>query len=276
MQKKISEKDVPSEILSEQSVNLLKELHLLTREGHLNADARRKLKQINHFAGFIRPGFADIAGRHGEPVLVDVASGNSYLGFILYDLFFKNRGQGKILAIEENPELMERSQKRASHLGFSRMEFQCAAIREAILPDRVHMLTALHACDQATDEALVMAIQNHIDYVFLVPCCQAEMARLLKKNSKLKIAHLLFSYPHHRREFGSHLTNVLRVLALKSFGYQVTVTELTTWEHTAKGELIMAKKVQGFDEKARKEFFDLLEFFEVSPQLAQDLNTLVN
>ena len=36
-----------------QSIELLKALHILTREGKLNQDSRRKLKQIYHLFQFI-------------------------------------------------------------------------------------------------------------------------------------------------------------------------------------------------------------------------------
>jgi len=36
-----------------QSVALLQQLHILTREGHLNQDSRRKLKQVYHLFQFI-------------------------------------------------------------------------------------------------------------------------------------------------------------------------------------------------------------------------------
>ena len=38
-----------------QNPSLLKELHLLTRDGKLNQDARRKLKQIYHFTRLLLP-----------------------------------------------------------------------------------------------------------------------------------------------------------------------------------------------------------------------------
>ena len=38
-----------------QSVELLKELHILTRDGKLNQDSRRKLKQVYHLYNFIEP-----------------------------------------------------------------------------------------------------------------------------------------------------------------------------------------------------------------------------
>ena len=40
--------ELPPEVRPGQSVELLKELHILTREGKLNQDSRRKLKQVYH------------------------------------------------------------------------------------------------------------------------------------------------------------------------------------------------------------------------------------
>ena len=39
----------------ESSVALLKALHILTRDGALNQDARRKLKQVLHLVQLLRP-----------------------------------------------------------------------------------------------------------------------------------------------------------------------------------------------------------------------------
>ena len=38
-----------------QSLELLKELHILTRDGKMNQDSRRKLKQVYHLYQFIEP-----------------------------------------------------------------------------------------------------------------------------------------------------------------------------------------------------------------------------
>jgi len=271
LRKKVSAKNVSAELLPDQSLGLLKELHLLTRNGELNADARRKLKQINHFVRFLQPAFEDIWKRHKNPVWVDVSSGNSYLGFIIYEVFLKNQEKGKIFSIDSRGDLIERSKMRAQALGFDRMEFQCSKIQKAQIPDRVHILTALHACDTASDEAILLGIEKKINYLFIVPCCQAEVAHLLQSNHNFHPSHLLYQDPHHRREFASHLTNVLRVLTLRSFGYKVRVTELTSWEHTAKGELIIAQKVQNYHAHAKEGLKSLLEHFSIEPQWIKNL-----
>ena len=108
------------------------------------------------------------------------------------------------------------------------------------MPERLHLVTALHACDTATDDALLLAIRHNADHVAVVPCCQAEVARqLADAPAPAPAVAPLFEHPWHRREFGSHLTNVVRALALEANGYKVTVTELTGWEHSVKNELIL-------------------------------------
>ena len=75
------------EIRPEQSIALLKALHILTRDGKLNQDSRRKLKQVYHLFQFIEPLLKQILLKHEDFCVVDHGAGKSYLGFILVDLF---------------------------------------------------------------------------------------------------------------------------------------------------------------------------------------------
>jgi len=235
-----------------QSIELLKALHILTREGKLNQDSRRKLKQIYHLFQFIEPLMQEAADANGGSfTLADHGAGKSYLGFILYDLFVKARNsQDHIYGIETRADLVSRSQTLARDLGFERMSFLNLSVAEAIdaptLPARIDVVTALHACNTATDDAIRFALAKEARYIVLVPCCQAEVAAVLRKNKGPEMAmnalSELWRRPLHTREFGSQITNVLRCLQLESFGYQVTVTELVGWEHSMKNELIIAQQ----------------------------------
>ncbi|XHF30438.1 SAM-dependent methyltransferase [Corallococcus exercitus] len=231
----------------------------------------RKLKQVNHLVGLLRPAMEDVQTRHANPVVVDAGSGNAYLGFVVYELFLKDAAGGELLSIEGRPDLTERAKGRAERLHFDRMRFQTAHIDAAQYPERIHVLMALHACDTATDDALVAAIKHGADHVAVVPCCQAEVAAQLKEK-KAKAAGsmpLLFQHPWHRREFGSHLTNVIRALTLEAFGYQVTVTELTGWEHSLKNELILGRRVHRDNRRARLQLQALLAETGVQPRLTR-------
>ncbi len=313
----LADPDVPRGM----SLELLQELHLLTREGQLNQDARRKLKQIRHFVGLLRPGLDEVYQRHDDPVIVDCGAGKSYLGFLLYELVVGPAGRGLLCAVEVRRELVEAARQRAARFGHERFRFAAleigalgaatgarvaeapavaAAAESEALPERLHMVVALHACDTATDDAIALAVRHRADYVAVVPCCQAEVARQLqgggaaarapgaagagevpsaaekdelveRGDGKFAVDPLraLFRHPLHRRELGSHLTNVARSLALQAHGYQVTVTELVGWEHSAKNELILARKVARAHAGARAELAGLCERFGISPAITR-------
>ena len=236
------------EVRPNQSVELLKELHILTRDGKMNQDSRRKLKQVYHLFQFIEPLLQDVKETKGELSLVDHGAGKSYLGFILYDLFVKElRDNSHIYGIETREELVAKSEELAARLGFKGMSFLNLSVAESItsdkLPPNVDIVTALHACDTATDDAIRFALEKHAKYIVVVPCCQAEVAGVLRRNKGKSLANALteiWRHPLHTREFGSQITNVLRCLQLEAHGYQVNVTELVGWEHSMKNELIVA------------------------------------
>jgi hypothetical protein len=264
------------------SIELLKDLHLLTREGQLNADARRKLKQIRHLIGLLRPSLDDALARHTDPRIVDCGAGKSYLGALLYELVLGPAGRGSLTAIEARPELSQQAAERAKRFGQDRFKVFTGAIEKMVSDTssagteagsgHPSVVTALHACDTATDDALVLAIASGADHVAVVPCCQAEVARQLEKSRPADpVLAALFEHNLHRREFGSHLTNVVRCLALEAHGYKVTVTELVGWEHSAKNELILGKRVMRYQQQARQTLRTLLERFQIEPAVVREL-----
>jgi hypothetical protein len=264
-------KPLDLELRPGQSIELLKELHILTRDGKLNQDSRRKLKQVLHLfqfiekilkalseedvaktstsgdSGLVADGVA-AAQIHGL-TLADHGAGKSYLGFIVYDLFFKALSQGHIYGIETRAELVEASRALAQRLDFKRMVFLNTSVAESSqsdqMPAQIDVVTALHACDTATDDAIAFGLLKKARAMVLVPCCQAEVASKLRQNKALNLSRTplaeLWRHPLHTREIGSQLTNVLRCLYLESKGYTVTVTELVGWEHSMKNELILAR-----------------------------------
>ena len=260
---------LPPEVRPGQSVELLKQLHILTRDGKLNQDSRRKLKQVYHLFQFIEKLLLELPDAPQGPTLADHGAGKSYLGFIIYDLFFKALGKGTIYGIETRSELVESSRQLAQRLGFERMRFLNLSVAESMqsaeLPEQIDVVTALHACDTATDDAIAFGLQKKARCMVLVPCCQAELARALNQNKALSLQRTplaeLWRHPLHTREVGSQLTNVLRCLYLESQGYSVTVTELVGWEHSMKNELILAKYTGQKKRSARERLQALLAEF---------------
>jgi len=250
-----------------QSIELLKELHILTRDGKLNQDSRRKLKQVFHLCQFIEPLLDEVLGQQDTLTLADHGAGKSYLGFILYDLFLKARPGAHIYGIETRDELVEKSRDLAARLGFDRMSFLNETVAESItaetLPAQIDIVTALHACNTATDDAIRFALAKQARHIVLVPCCQAEVAAVLRKHKNESFGKTplseIWRHPIHTREFGSQLTNVLRCLQLESHGYQVTVTELVGWEHSMKNELIIATQTGSPRNNARERLQQILQ-----------------
>ena len=285
--KKLSPTQPPSpsdqlDLRTGQSIELLKSLHILTREGKINQDSRRKLKQVKHLFQFIEKPLKEMLTQrlaHGNtaPItLADHGAGKSYLGFMIHDLFFKpqqlvhGRSVGQVIGIETRPDLVAASQQLAKQLGFAEgMQFVNASVSQAAtdesLPEQIDMVTALHACDTATDDAIAFGLAKLAGFMALVPCCQAELARSLNHHKALNLQRTplaeLWRHPLHTREMGSQLTNVLRCLYLESQGYKVTVTELVGWEHSMKNELILAQYTGQKKKSAADRLQALLEEF---------------
>jgi hypothetical protein len=258
-----------SELRPGQSIELLQELHILTREGKLNQDSRRKLKQVYHLYQFIEKLLLELPMAGEGATLADHGAGKSYLGFIIYDLFFKGLKGGHIYGVEFRSELVHKSRELALRLGFERMSFLNLSVAESTdsnaMPVHIDIVTALHACDTATDDAIAFGLQKRAQCLVLVPCCQAEIARNLNASKALSLSRTplaeLWRHPLHTREMGSQITNVLRCLYLEACGYQVTVTELVGWEHSMKNELIIARRSNRPNPVAAQRLTALLEEF---------------
>jgi hypothetical protein len=250
-----------------QSIDLLKALHVLTREGKLNQDSRRKLKQVQHLIQLITPHLNEMNS------IADLGAGKSYLGFMLYDLWMRERPETRLWAVEQRKDLIDACHLVASRSKFDRITFVQEAILPAsqsqALPETVDAVLALHACDTATDEAITFALRKKAKFIALVPCCQAEAARLLEGFSSREAGdlHSLWGHGIHRREFGSHLTNVIRALFLEARGYRVRVTELIGWEHSMKNELIVADRIQFSNSRAQAELDQVLKRFPLPLKL---------
>lgn len=234
-----------------QSVELLKELHILTREGKLNQDSRRKLKQVYHLFQFIEKLLKELPASEGCPTLADHGAGKSYLGFIIYDLFFKALGQGTIYGIETRSELVASSQALAHRLGFERMQFLNLSVAESAhsdaLPAKIDVVTALHACDTATDDALAAGIAAGARLLVVAPCCQKELRPQLQPATVLAPAlrHGIFAERH--AEF---LTDALRALLLEAAGWHTRVSEFISTEHTARNLMLAAWRGPGRIDRA--------------------------
>lgn len=263
-----------SDLWAGQSTELLKELHVLTQDGRLNQDSRRKLKQVQHLVTLLRPALEPILVAEGEHLVADVGAGKSYLGFILYDVLLRHHPTARLLCVEQRQDLAAKTQLLVEKFGFDRVTVEAKPVRSVEkLPDgieQVDVVTALHACDTATDDAIAFGLKHGARVIAVVPCCQAEVSALLEHAGPHPLRQL-WRHPIQRREFAGELTNVLRALYLEAQGFRVRVTEFVGFEHSMKNELILAERIQRTNPMAERELKQLLGQLPVRPRFLAQL-----
>ena len=268
-------------VLPTNAPHLLRKLGLLNGDGSMSADSVRKFSQINHMLNLLEPALADIIKNIKTPVIVEAGCGKSYLSLVLMWAFdtIWNR-PAYLVGIDTNPKVIEKSQATATALGWgSRSTFLAANLaddwwatsRDAIAstiglaPEkcRPNVVLALHACDTATDHALAAGVNHNADLIACAPCCQAELAakwRALGDGESSSLSPIYRS-PELRRDVASDITDMYRVLLLRSRGYEVTATEFVPSEHTPKNRLIRAVRRGRYLVSAQKEYADMRHTF---------------
>lgn len=262
-------KDLP--IPADKPDPFLQATGIQTADGRIKADMRGKFAQINEFLKLLEHTGALETFDHTPLHILDCGCGSSYLSFATYHYVNDLKGiPARLVGVDTNGRLIDKSNAASADLGLTDVCFIRSPIADYqpdVPPD---IVLALHACDTATDDALALAVRHNADHVALVPCCQAEVARQLAEGRAADpVLAELHGRPWHRREFGSHLTNVIRALALEAAGYRVTVTELTGWEHSLKNELILGEKVRAQNPAARERLAALLRATGVTPKVVR-------
>ncbi len=219
----------------DQAAPLLREIGILTADGKIKNDMIRKYNQIDHYVELVAPMFDNCNDE--EIVLLDCACGKSYLSFVM-NFYLRDvcKRRCKIIGIDINEHVVEESRKLAQRLGYRNMEFIAADLRTYQPPKKVTAVISLHACDIATDLALVTAIRAKAKHIACVPCCHKE---LLEQYDIEGLSPLLRQGVFKAR-FNDVLTDSLRALKLEAEGYKVSVVEYISPLDTPKNLLIRA------------------------------------
>ncbi|ATC66204.1 methyltransferase [Nibricoccus aquaticus] len=169
--------------------------------------------------------------------IADMGSGKGYLTFATA-AFFGPRAD--VLGIETRPELVELCNRLARENNLPTLRFAAGTIADAKL-ESLDILIALHACDIATDDALLRGINAGARLLVVSPCCQKELRPQLTAPAVLADAlrHGIFQERH--AEF---VTDALRAQLLEWAGYKTKVFEFISTEHTAKNLMISAIKAR--------------------------------
>jgi len=278
-----------------ESARVLRAIGLLNADASMPADAVRKFSQINHMLTLLRPVLEDLLARHQQVRIVDACCGTSYLSLLLaWLLRSKWQKDAQIIGIDTNAKVIATSQQRAAALGLDDMlKFTAAPVGdrpwEAIYSElfpvasdggespavpRPHLVISLHACDTATDHAMAFAIHAKADAMAFAPCCHAELARKWKQVAEAKTAHPfspIFDTPNIRRETAAHFTDAMRMLLLRSRGYEVTATEFVPAAHTVKNRLLLCQRRGQYLKSAGIEFLEMKSALLDTGILLEDL-----
>lgn len=262
-------------LLPWEAPELLVELDLMNPEGSLTRSQTKKLFQVNHMLGLLKPHLTKLAKNHPVVRICEAACGHSYVSLLLAWYFHRIEAHpAQILGMDANPKVIERSRIRAKALGldsiirFEQQGLEAFDWKQAFLqqfPERAaeadkarpNLFVALHACDSLSCRAIHHAIQLNADVVAIAPCCQAELAHQWKEKAAEFREHPLNAVVHSpqlRRSLASDYTDTLRLLLLRSLGYQADAIEFVPSEHTPKNRLLIGSRHQRFERKSFEQY----------------------
>jgi len=228
----------------------LKLTGITNENGKIKNDKYDKFRQIDKFIEIVDSLTKDSGIiEKTELKVIDFGSGKSYLTFALYD-YLVNRLSKKcdIKGVETRKELADLSNRIADESGFMGLMFFKGSIID-FPPVKADIVTALHACDTATDDAIAKALESGAEIIILAPCCHKYVRKNITIPASLKS---IFKHGILEEHISSFITDGLRALMLDAHGYKTKVFEFISSEHTAKNIMITAVK-KNLSEKLRDE-----------------------
>ncbi|MDO5414679.1 MAG: SAM-dependent methyltransferase [Bacillota bacterium] len=246
--------------------DFLIELGVMSAEGKVFKKHYSKFRQINRYLEIADDSF-DALPKEGTLRIIDFGCGKSYLTFALYYYLKLVRGRDvEIIGLDLKEDVIRFCNETAKKLGYDELTFLTGDIADFVSTG-ADMVVTLHACDTATDFALINAVKWHSKVILSVPCCQHELFSQIEND----INQPMLKHGIIKDKFTELLTNSLRGLKLEAAGYDVNMIEFTSLEHTAKNVMIKAvlldKENPAAKEKASQEYEALKKYYNVSPTI---------
>jgi len=219
----------------------LVELGVLKENGNPQKGKGDKYKQINKFveimASLLKSYYHE--NEIKELKIVDMGAGKGYLTFALYDFLVNNlRIKARITGVEVRDDLVNKCNDIAQNVGFESLQFEKGYIGNYYLA-KTDVLIALHACDTATDDAISKGIKSNADLIICAPCCHKQVRKLMNCQTHLQS---MLQFGIHNDRLAEMLTDTIRALILEANGYETSVSEFISTEHTGKNVMIIGKK----------------------------------
>jgi SAM-dependent methyltransferase len=219
-------------------IDFLVQLGIMTQQGKVVQSKYDKFRQINRYLEIVADCLPSLSSEKLR--IVDFGCGKSYLTFALFWYLKKLRREISIVGLDLKQEIVEHCNLLAEELHYQGLHFQVGDIAHWQNQEPIDLVVSLHACDTATDAALVQAIRWNAQVILAVPCCQHELAPLIKDSEQTS----LLRHGILRERLASLVTDALRAELLEAHGYQTQVMEFIELEHTPKNLLIRGIKQQ--------------------------------
>ncbi|MCU4578167.1 SAM-dependent methyltransferase [Acinetobacter courvalinii] len=249
----------------QQQSPFLKHLGITDEKGQIVPSMARKWKQINKFIEIFSNAYEQIDAAQQELNIVDFGSGKGYLTFALYDYLQAQQKTPLITGVELRSNLVEFCQHVADQVGFNHLDFFEGDVR-SYQPEKLDVMIALHACDIATDFAIHTGIRLNASMIMCAPCCHKELRPQLQSPEVLQP---MLQFGIHAGQQAEMLTDSLRALLLKAYGYETKVFEFVSLEHTSKNKMILATKrkdIQQPDAKIMQQIQALKAMYGIEKQ----------
>jgi SAM-dependent methyltransferase len=252
------------------------DLGVMTKEGRLVKSKSDKFRQINRFLEYIED-ILPYLQKDKEITILDFGCGKSYLTFALYYYLKILKGyQINVIGLDLKSEVIEHCNQLSEKYGYDKLKFLEGDIASYHGNSGVDMVVTLHACDTATDYALLKAVSWGVQVILSVPCCQHELNKQIKSDTLKPI----LKYGIIKERMAALITDALRAELLETKGYRVQLLEFIDMEHTPKNILIRAVKRGKADSRNKevsRELMDCMNFLNVNPcllRLLQDENRI--
>ena len=215
-------------------------LGVTDRQGALVPAMARKWKQINKFIEVFAHAFGQVGLAEDAPVTVaDFGSGKGYLTFAIHDYLSHGLGrEAQVTGVELRQDMVQLCNQAAAGLDRPGLTFQQGDVR-SVVPARIDVMIALHACDVATDYAIHTGIRSQAAIIMCSPCCHKQLRPQMTSPEPLGP---MLQFGLHMGQQAEMLTDSLRALYLEACGYETKVFEFVSLEHTSKNKMILAVK----------------------------------
>ena len=210
--------------------DFLVKLDIMNENGQVYKNKFNKFKQINRFLEFIEDILTELNYKKTINI-VDFGCGKSYLTFALYYYLVKLQDLNvNIVGLDLKKDVIEHCNSIAKDIGYKDLSFIHEDINNFDHKDDIDMVVTLHACDIATDAAIVKAVKWNAKVILSVPCCQKEFRTAIDN----KILNPMLKHGIVRENLATLVTDSLRGNVLELLGYNVQLLEFIDMEHTQK------------------------------------------